>query len=174
MSGPSPYTIEMAMSVAEATLARLRDAGEIDIETDETALLALLGEPGIEITHLLERIVSAALEAESHSIAAANRINALTGRKRRFDRMAETWRGTALAMMDALGMKRHIGGEFTVTLAGGLPQVVITEEALLPEEYIVVTRVPSLKAIRADLAEGVVIPGAEFTNGPPYLKVKKG
>jgi len=174
MTGPSPYTIEMAMSVAEATLARLRDAGEIDIETDEAALLALLGEPGVEITRLLERIVSAALEAESHAMAAANRINAITSRKRRFERMAETWRGTALAMMDALGMKTHVGGEFTVTMAGGMPQVVITDEALLPEEYWRITRAPELRAIRADLAEGVVIPGADLSNGPPYLKVKKG
>lgn len=172
MSGPSPYRIETAMSVVQATLARLRDTGELDIETDEAALLAMLGEEGAEISRLLERIIAAALEAEAHADAAAIRVSALTIRKQRFERQAETWRGAALAMMDALEMAKHKTGEFTVTLANGLPRVVITDEAALPEEYIRIKREPDKDAIREDLAEGVVIPGAELSNGPPRLIVR--
>jgi Gp157 protein len=171
--GPSPISIEVAMSIAMAALSRLRESNLLDSDdTDDAAVLKVLEGHGVEVANLLERVVAAALEAEKLEEACAQRIDDLVTRRQRFAHLGEAWRGTALAMMDALDIKRHRAPEFTLTLGDGLQKVMIEDEAKLPEEYWRITREPNKIAIKDDLQQGVVIPGAELGIGAPRLIVR--
>lgn len=172
MTPPSPHRVEQAMSVAQSTLARLEAEGTINPETDETELLALLAQEGADIEHVLRRFIAAALEADALADAAKARLDAIAERRARFQRRHEAYRGAAFAIMDALGLTRIEDAEFTATIGKPRAQCVVTDEAAIPERYFETVR----KLRKADLADdvkaGVVVPGAELTNGLPSLTIR--
>ena len=65
-------------------------------------------------------------------------------------------------MLLALGHQSFVAPEGTISVTELPGSVVITEEADIPDDYIIekITRTPDKAALRADLKEGVVIPGA--------------
>lgn len=173
MTAPSPHRVEQAMSVAQSTMARLAAEGTINPETDEAALLATLGEEGADIQRILRRFIAAALEADAFADAAKARIDAVAERRARYQRQHEAYRGAAFAIMDALGLKRVEDAEFTATIGKPRVQCVVTDETEIPDRYFETVR----KLRRGDLADdvkaGVVVPGAELTNGLPSLTIRR-
>jgi hypothetical protein len=169
---PSGRHLEIAMAIAQATIARLEVEG---VTTDEDELVTLLRDQGADVETLLVRLLRASKEAEGRMDALAQRMSDMADRKARFARQYQEFRKAALAMIDALpevfpgGSYR--GAEFTASVHIGTPKPVITNVDALPDHCCRISRLPSMPDIRALLKRGPV-PGVELTNGAPQLTVR--
>jgi hypothetical protein len=171
VKAPSAWQIEAVMAIANAALSRL-EASDTEIATDDEALLTALRAEGADVDTILRRLVLASLEAQSMAKGIKGRMDDLRARKERFEKRAETWRGATFGIMDALGITKHTQSEYTASIQPGRQSLVVTDEAALPEEYFVVTKSPDIAKIKAALADGVVVDGAEMQTGAPILTVR--
>jgi len=172
-NAPSAWTVGQVLAIARATAERLAPS-DITIETDEAGLFAALREDGADVEDILRRLARASLEADAIAEATEKRMAQLADRKRRQERRSDEYRSSAHAVMQALGIVKFFDPEFTLTLSenkGG--SVIITDEAAIPDEYVNVKRTPDKKKIKADIQVGVIIPGAELSQGgEPILTIR--
>ncbi|HQT38915.1 MAG TPA: siphovirus Gp157 family protein [Acidocella sp.] len=170
MSEPSAYRIEQAMSVALALRDRLL-ADDPDLAADERVLRDTLdGET--EIYDVMRRLARFALESQAQCDVAMKRVDNLTERADRFKRRADRARAALFAIMDALGERKLIDAEFTVSVRPGTPSVQITDETLIPDAFMITTRKPNKAAIAAALKADQPVAGAELSNAASYLAIK--
>lgn len=170
MTAPSGWTVNLAMAAASAALSRLEASGDVD--TDEAAALAILREEAPAIDDVIARLLRASEEADVNAGMVRMRIDGLSARRERFINQHNEYRRTVTAILDALGVTKWKNAEYSVSVRPGKPGVVITDETAIPDRLAVTTRTPDKKAIKAALASGEVIPGAELTNGMPILTVR--
>lgn len=167
---PSAWRIEAALAAAEGVRRNLFEA-DPDLASDETLMRDLLdGET--DVFDVLRRLVVFSLEANAMADAAGRRASDLAARKARYERRRDMARGAVLGMMDALGEKALPDAEFTATIRAGALGVSITDETLLPDEYVETTRKPKVKAIGDALKAETIVPGAELVRGMPILHIK--
>lgn len=168
---PSGYRIEIAMSTwAAARSALLRDDPEL--AEDEAALSRLLGNEEGDIDSILARLLRGVRHAEVMANGAKAQIEDIKARQDRYRRRAEAMRGTAFAIMTEIQRFRVELPDLTATIRAGVPGLVLSEDAVLADEYVRVTRTPDRAAIISDLKQGVVIEGAQLSNGIPALAIK--
>lgn len=167
----SGYRIEQAIAAWQSARSRLL-SDDADLAHDEAALTELLGAEGGNVQDILTRLLRATVHAEAMAGAAADQIEAIRGRQERYKRRAAAMRTTVFAIMDITGQKRVELPDVTVSIAAGSPSAVITDEEALPEEYVRTKREPNKSAILADLKVGVVIAGAQLSNGTPRLMLR--
>lgn len=164
----SVYQLEQAMAALISARARLIDE-DPELARDEAALTGCLQGEGLD---LLDNVLRASIHARGMAEAAETLAKAINARRDRYKARAEALRQAAFAAMDALGMTRRELPDMTVTIAAGKPGVVITDEALIPDDLIRVTRAPDRTAIRAALDQGAEVPGATLANGLPTMTVR--
>lgn len=169
---PSGYKIAQAMSAWMSARARLLNDG--DLEHDEAALADLLGPEEGDVRDILSRLLTATQNAAAMAEAAGTMIENLAARRDRYKRRCEDMRGTAFAIMDALGERKVELPHVTATIRAGLARVIITDTDALPDEFVrvVTTRTPDKAAILAALKQGEVIEGAEISNGLPSIQLR--
>ena len=169
-SPPSAFRIEQAMAAADAVRHAIL-ADDPDFASDETALRDLLdGET--DAYDMLRRMVRFALDSDAQADAADARAKAISARKARFERRAQSARGAILAMMDALGEVKFSDPEFTVTMRAPVAGVMIIDETALPAQFVKTTAMPMKKDIAAALKSGLEVPGAVLANGMPSIIIK--
>lgn len=172
-SAPSSWTVGQVLAIAKATADRLAQT-DMHVETDEASLFAALREDGADAEDILRRLARASIEADRMAEAIDKRIDELGGREKRQKQRGTEYRASAFAVMQALSIIRFADPEFTLTLSenkGG--SVIITDEGVLPEEYWRVTRAPDKKKIADDIKVGVIVPGAELSQGgEPILTIR--
>jgi hypothetical protein len=162
---PHPAAVERAMSAAQQLLASLGADAEEDI-----VLNTLEGET--DVLEVAKSLVRAALDAEAMAKAAKARIEALEQRHDRFEARAWAARETVKQMLDALNLPKLLAEDFTVSLRMTPPKVLITDEALLQDEFVVVKRSPNRTAIGKALDEGREVVGAVRSNGNVVLSIR--
>jgi len=170
VKAPSSWTLQTVMSVAQATLARLERDGALD--TDEAALMEALRAEVPDVDVVLVRLLRALGEANANEDAVGERMKALRAREDRYGRQAQEYRAAINAILDALGWTKWRHAEFSVSVTAGRPRVHVINALALPAKYVRVTRSPNIGAINADMDQGVVVPGAEWTNGAPKLTIR--
>jgi len=168
---PSAWTIENVMSVALATVSRLREE-DGEIITDDAELFAALSAEGADVQTIVRRLVRASQEAKADAASVAARIADLGTRKARFAKREEAYRAALFAIMDALGLTTMKEAEFSLSISAGRAMPVVADEAALPETYWQTTRSIDKAAINADAKAGIVIPGVEMSNGAPSLTIR--
>lgn len=171
MDAPSGYRVEQALSAWHSARSRLLTE-DADLAHDEAALSELLGSEEGDVRDVLARLLRAACMATLMANSAGEMANEIKARQDRYKRRADSMRGTAFAIMDALGERRLELPDLTASIRAGTPSVIITDEAALPAEYIRITKAPDKAAILADLKQGVVVEGAQLSNGIPSLAVR--
>jgi ribosomal 50S subunit-associated protein YjgA (DUF615 family) len=139
---------------------------------DPSDLSDLLGPEEGDVQDILARTLRAAVEAKHMAEAADDRAKQIQVRRDRFKRQAETLRGLGFAIMDAIGKPKVTLPDLTATIRAGLTSAVITDETTLPDEYFVTERRLDKAKVAADLKQGVVIEGAELSNGLPSLAIR--
>lgn len=167
---PSPFRIERAMAEAQAFRAGLL-AHDPELAGDPDLILDTMdGET--DALDLARRLVRFALAAEGQARAAKERADALAARAKRFRDRSATARGTVLAMMDALGVKRLDDPEFTASRGMGRQSVHVSDADAIPDALVRVERVPDAAAIKQALDAGQDVPGAVLSNSSPTLTVR--
>lgn len=93
-------------------------------------------------------------------------------RKARLDRRSETIRELILSLMLEAGCEKLPLPMATVSVRDGKPKVVVTDEALIPDELCRVKRYPNKTAIREKIEAGDSIAGAMLSNAEPVLTIR--
>ena len=159
----------------EAEAARmLLDAMALRDEDDDVIETAIEGE-----TSFMEAVDAALLrltEIEGMAKGIDQAIERLKSRSSRLDAQAARIRSSMLLAIDTVGLKKLERPTATLSLAKSPDKMVVINEESLPARYLVekTTIAPDKKALLADLKAGVVIVGAELSNGGVQLRINKG
>ena len=161
---PSAYAMERALSVLKELRFQLM---EIDpsIGEDETLLIDMLDGEGGDAMQILERLIDSSIEANVLADAAKARRADLAERQARFERRRDIMRTMAQSALEALEIRKLERAEWTASLANRPPKVVITDESLIPDEFMRVRREPDKAALLPKLKAGHTVDGAELSNG---------
>lgn len=139
---------------------------------DDDLLRADMVEGSTELNELLTRIVREERDAASFSEAIGAQVQALLGRRGRFERRKEALRALIMSLLDTAGQRTIRLPEATLAITNGRPGCVVTDEAALPDEFVKIERTPKKKEITTALQLGKDIPGAALRNSPPSLQVR--
>lgn len=169
MKTPSPYQIEQALSAWMSARARILSD---DLASDEAALAEMLGPETGDVMDILQRLLRGAMHAKDMAEAAGDRIEEIQARRDRYRRRADTMRGVAFSIMDAIGERKIELPDVTATIAAGRQSVVITDEAAIPDQFVRTKREPDKAALLAALKVGYEIPGAVLANGIDTLQLR--
>jgi hypothetical protein len=96
----------------------------------------------------------------------------LADRYRRFELSALHKRTVILNCMADLDLKTVVAPDLRLTRKRLAPEVIITDEAALPENFVRVKREPDKVAIKKALNEGQQVAGATLSNGSETLQLK--
>jgi hypothetical protein len=170
---PSGYRVEQALATWQAARARLLTE-DADLAHDEAALIEMLGAEDGNVQDILARLLRGAVHAGAMAGAAADQIEAMKGRQDRYKRRAESLRGTAYAVMDAIGQVKIELSDLTASVRRAAPYVQIIDEAAIPDIYVetVITRKIDKGVVASVLKSGAEVPGAVLTNGLSSLAIR--
>lgn len=175
MSDKAPNAWKMEQAFSALMSARSRIAQDEELIDDATGEILDITRIEGSCEELLHATLRAAAYADAMGAGIKDMLDKLKGRQDRYKARSEALRGAAFAAMDALDMRRVELPDLTVTIAKGLPQVIITDEATLPDAYTRIVpeqRAPDRTAIAAALKSGISVPGAELSNSLPRLQIR--
>ncbi len=159
------WRLHNALTALQAGYQRLHDA---DADMD----LPALPDAAEQARDAVLAVARAAREADALADMARKMAQDTTARAKRFETRAEQLRGLLLAGMDALKERKIEAPDLTLSMRPGTPGVIVTDEAALPEEYWRIKRDVDKAALRDALKQGVIISGAELTNGMPGVQIR--
>lgn len=166
----------MMLNAAALTQQYLRLRDELldahpELREDEQTLTDTLdGET--ELTDTVSRFIRQALEDEDLAEALNARKKDMEERRTRLMARADKRRAVAMALMDAVGMRKLEQPDFTAGVRNTPAKVVVTDEAAIPDNYCKITRAPNKLALRDALERGQEIPGVSLGNGSQTLSVR--
>lgn len=128
------------------------------------------------ILDLHAAIVAAARSALDDEAAASRirgRMDEMEARLRRVERRAEDTREMALRAMAEAGLEKLDAPGLQISLRHAPPQLVISDESLVPATFRVEQRARlDYQSIRDALKAGMDIPGATLADPEPYLSLR--
>jgi hypothetical protein len=126
-----------------------------------------------DLNEVIAAIVRAAVTDEALSDGLRARIGEMLDRQARLDDRAAKRRQIACDAMVGAAINKITAPDFTISLRAGTPQLVVTDEAVIPQSYWV-PRKPRLdrQSLHADLKRGTTVEGATLSNSEPVLSVR--
>jgi hypothetical protein len=137
---------------------------------DEQALLDTL-EGCTDLREAISEIARSAKADKALAFGLSDLIDTLHARKARLERRAEKKRAIVLQLMSENDIKKITAPDHTISRKPTPPSVIITNENLIPERLQKITRTPNKTAIKAALANGDEVPGAELSNGGETISI---
>lgn len=138
---------------------------------DEDLLLDAL-EGQTNILECVDWILDKLSNAEALEEALAIQIKSMGERKARFQVQQERFRALLNTCLTLTTLDKIERPRATVSLRQTPPKVIVTDEAILPEDYVRVKREPDKVAIGAALKSGMEVAGATLGNGGQTITVK--
>lgn len=142
---------------------------------DQTILDTLEGE-----TKLDDMLCEVMRSSEDDAMLVAGikeRLAELNERKARLERRVEAKREIVCRTMDRANLQKIERPDFTLSLRKSPPSVLITDEALIPDDYMIHPEPPAPKPDKAGIAValkgGKEIPGCALSNGGVGLQIRK-
>lgn len=89
----------------------------------------------------------------------------------RLERREHALRQLIKTLMEAADIRKSERPEATVSIKAGVPRVIVTDEALIPEAYWRIKREPDLTKIKQTIKSNVTVPGTELSNAEPILAI---
>jgi hypothetical protein len=142
-----------------------------ELEEDGDTLADTL-EGVTEAPDLISRFVRDAREDEAMADALAGMMKDMGERKQRLSHRASRRRDAALAIMQAMDLRKLEQADFTASIRAVPVKVEIEDEALLPDAYCKFVRTPDKSSIREAIMSDAVVPGARLSNGGETLAIR--
>ena len=154
---------------AQSLLRAMRSADDHD-EDDEQ----LLVESETNLREAIELALLANAEDAAHVVGLTEIIASFHARAARKTARIERRKGAILAAMEIVGLQRLELAAATLSVGKGRRKVIITDEELIPDEFMRewVSRSPDKEAIKDALMAKRPVPGAELSNTMPSLTVR--
>lgn len=164
----STYKLAQALSVLRAGMAEMLDEDGVIV----TDVAAEMPDEAAAVDDALRRVVRGVLEDQAFITALKEQIAAMTARKKRFEDREEAGYTLVQNAMDIMGTRKKILPEATLTIGRQQGGVIITDENLLPAEYVKVEKTPKKREIGDALREKKAVPGATLGNGRDNLIIR--
>jgi Siphovirus Gp157 len=148
---------------------RLRQSYPEVMDDDELFQLAIESET--DLPEFMNRIVARMVDAENMADVQAAELKNLKARRDRYVARHKAMRALAFNIMQEEGIKKLELTQRTLSVRLGPTKVIITDEAALPQDCIVVTTRPDKIGIEHMLKNGMPVPGASLSNAEPVLMV---
>jgi len=163
-------TIYQLTEELSALQSMLEDADGDTTEAITNTILGLSGEIGDVVEDAIKLIKN--IDGDVSSIDAE--ITRLTIRKQQFAGRVSGVRDAIRQVMEKAGYDKLKTALFSITLAKGRESVVVVDESLIPDDYVVVKTIvqPDKKAIGEAFKAGQAIPGCEYVRGEKSLRIK--
>ncbi len=141
-------------------------------EDEEAWLLSLESET--DFNNLLRQLERKRQESLSMCEAIESNIETLAARKYRFEHRQEAMRDIMFKLMEWAKQRKVELPEATLSIRAGTPKVVITDEALIPDELCRLKREPDRVKLKELLTQsGPLLNGAAFlSNAEPSLSIR--
>jgi len=141
-------------------------------EEGDEALLSDMLEGSTDLHRTLARILDYEDEAKNFVVSLDMRITAYRNRMARFEQRVDGMRSLMLKFLQHAGVRKVELAVATLSIRAGVPRVVITDEARLPEQFVRIKREPDKHLIASHLKAGEPVPGAELSNSEETLAVR--
>lgn len=164
---------ERTLTLFEAEIGLLDALAEYEDTGDETALAVVDG----WLTGTLEKrdgYAKAHFALKAQIAACDEYVNRVKERKNVIENALKRLHDRALYVMQTTNQKKLQGNVHTLTARENPGQTIITDESLIPEQYMreKVVRTPDKTAIRKAIESGESVPGADLEMGGYSLLVK--
>lgn len=163
MTAPNAWQISMVMAAWHNSCQRAADDPE---------MLEALGEATEDVHALLARVLRAAVDADDLMEGAKERAQIIGARAARYGSQKDQLRALAMAILDTIGETRVKLPDLTASIGAGKPRVNITDEALIPDEYMRIRREVNKTEILSGMVLGELVPGAELLPPMPVLTIR--
>jgi hypothetical protein len=146
---------------------------EMGGDEDETAFLDTL-EGATDAMEFADHIIAAMQDSEAMARAIADQEKALKARRDRIEARADALKFRLLPLLDAIGVTKLERPRATISRRAGSLSVQITDPEALPSQLMRVKTVtePDKAAIKAQLQDGVEVPGAALVRGADTVSVR--
>ena len=163
----------MNLTIEKVKAHKLAEIIREHLGDDEDAALFAV-EQETDLLVVIDRMVKSALESEALAEGLKSYMSELAERKKRLESKAEKIRAIVALALEEVGLTGPVKREaFTLSVGKSPPAVILTDESIVPEEYMRVTKSPDKKAIKdAMTLHGIVVPGAEMANGGSRLTIR--
>jgi hypothetical protein len=142
-----------------------------ELVEDEVLRLDMI-EGSTDLVDFVRRLERSRQEASALTEAIAMNVDALRARAARFERREQAIRDLMFRMLELAHLKKLEMPEATVSVRVGVPKVIVTDEAALPDEFCRIKREPDKGKIKAALAELKPVPGATLSNAEDTLAIR--
>lgn len=139
-------------------------------EDEQTLADTLEGET--ELPDIIAKLIRDAREDKAMADALGVMIGEMGERRTRLGDRASKRKSFAMALMQAVGLRKIEQADFTASIRNGTAKVIVTDEDCVPAAYCKVVRSPDKTAIKEALQRGTAIPGALMSNGEPSLSTR--
>lgn len=171
-SVPSGWRLERAISAWQQFHAELVE--DEDFVADETAIATRLREARADDPRdLLSGLIDAVVLADAEAEQAKEIADRFTARRRRFEARIEKFRALIDELMAAIPVRKHSGVLARASIVAAPPSVLVTDEQLIPDQYFKVERTLRRLDLLNDLKVGVVVDGAQKSNGGETLRIAR-
>ena len=142
-----------------------------ELVEDEVLRLDMI-EGSTDLVEFVRRSERQRQDASALTEAIAMNVDALRARAARFERREQAIRDLMFRMLELAHLKKLEMPEATVSVRVGVPKVIVTDEAALPDEFCRIKREPDKGKIKAALAELKPVPGATLSNAEDTLAIR--
>lgn len=140
------------------------------LDEDDTWQLALESET--DIKEYLRTVERKREDAAALEQALSLTIDALRQRKARFERREQAMRALMFSAMQWAELTRIETPEATLSIRNGTPKVLITDEGLIPDEFMRIKKEPDKILLKEALSNFEEVPGATLSNSEQVLSVR--
>ena len=156
---------DLTLNQVKAIMAMLGD----ELADDETLKLDTL-EGETDLFALTRKLLDRIEDDEGAKAALIAQIQDRNERKARAEHRIESYRTAIKALMESAGLDRLPLPEATVTLRHLPPKAIVTDETLLPDAFVKITRKPDMAAIKA---ANDPVPGTALDNGGVSITIRR-
>jgi hypothetical protein len=142
-----------------------------ELVEDEVLRLDMI-EGSTDLVDFVRRLERSRQEASALTEAIAMNVDALRARAARFERREQAIRDLMFRMLELAHLKKLEMPEATVSVRVGVPKVIVTDEAALPDEFCRIKREPDKGKIKAALADFQAVPGATLSNAEDTIAIR--
>ena len=169
---PSGWLLERAISTWQRLRAGLLDDEELVVDESVIAV-ALRDADAKDPRDLLAALIDATVWAGRRAEEAKTIADEFTARRKRYEERVEAFRVLINELMAAIPVTKHAGRFARAAIVRSPASARITDEGKIPEEYFKIERTLRKADLLADLKVGLVIEGAELSNGGEALRIER-